>query len=65
MEKYMTMITTCDADVHLISGEVDMVRMKIEKNKWLLTTDGRYVFTRNVVSAWTPSEDEVKGFLDE
>lgn len=65
MEDKVTMITTCDTDVHLIQGDIDLVRMKIDKMKWLLTTDGRYVTTRSVVSAWEPSEDEVKGFLDE
>ena len=65
MEDKVTMIATCDTDVHLIQGDIDLVRMKIDKNKWLLTTDGRYVTTRSVVSVWEPSEDEVKGFLDE
>ena len=65
MEDKVTMITTCDTDVHLIQGDIDLVRMKIDKMKWLLTTDGRYVTTRSVESVWEPSEDEVKGFLDE
>lgn len=65
MQEEVTMITTCDADIHLIPGSVDLVRMKVDNNKWLMTTDGRYVTTRSVVSAWTPDEDEMKGFLDE
>lgn len=64
MSDKMTMITTCDTDVHLIPGDIDMVRMKIDKNKWLLTTDGRYVTTHSVVSAWEPTVEEMKGFID-
>lgn len=60
----LTMITTADTDVHLIEGEIDLVCLKIERNKWLLTTDGHKVLCDKVVSAWVPSEDEVRGFLD-
>lgn len=57
-------ITTVDSDIHAIQGEIDLIRMKIERNRWLLTTDGRYVLCDKVVSAWIPSQEEIEGWLE-
>lgn len=62
-ERSLTMLTTADADIHVIEGEVDLVRMKVDHNKWLLTVDGRYVKSDKVVCVWTPDEDELRGFM--
>jgi hypothetical protein len=62
-ERKYVMVTTVDSDFHLFDGEIDMFRMKVDHNKWLLTTDGRFVRADKVVSAWVPDEDELRGFL--
>lgn len=63
-ERSLTMLTTADADIHVIEGEIDLVRMKVDHNKWLLTVDGRYVKSDKVVCVWTPDEDELRGFME-
>lgn len=63
MDDY-TMITTCDTDIHLIGDSIDTVRLKCERVKWLVTVDGRYVNSANVVSMWTPTEYEIEGFSE-
>ena len=60
----IVLITTTDADIHAIAGEIDLVRMKIERNTWLMTIDGRYVLTDKVVSAWVPTEEELESWLE-
>ena len=62
MDEY-TMVTTADADFHLIEGDVASVRMKVEKNHWLPTMDGRYVQCSQVVAVWTPSKREYDDFM--
>lgn len=59
------MVTTCDTDIHLICDSVDTTRMKCERVKWLVTVDGRYVNTANVVSVWEPTEEQIQGFLED
>lgn len=60
----ITFITTVDSDIHAIAGEIDLVRMKIERNTWIMTTDGRYVLANKVVCAWVPTEEEIEGWLE-
>ena len=60
----VTFVATADSDVHVIAGEIDLVRMKIERNTWVMTIDGRYVKCDKVVSAWVPSVEEIEGWLD-
>lgn len=60
----IVMLTTVDTDIHVVGGEIDLVRMKVERNQWLLTIDGRYVRCNKVVSVWAPDEEELEGFLD-
>lgn len=56
----ITRITTADADVHDIPGDIDLIRRKADNVKWLVTTDGRYVRTAMVVSMWVPTEEEIE-----
>lgn len=60
----VTMLTTVDADVHIISCDLDMARLKVERNKWLLTVDGRMVRTDKVVTLWTPSVEELRSYME-
>jgi len=60
----VTMLTTADADVHVVEGEIDLVRMKVERNKWLLTVDGRLVRTDKVVSVWVPTQEELRSYME-
>lgn len=55
-------ITTCDTDIHAVTGDIDMVRMKVTRNDWIETVDHRYVRTSNIVSIWVPSEDELENY---
>ena len=52
------LVTTADTDIHAIAGELDLVRMKIDHNKWLITLDGRLLKADKVVSVWVPSDEE-------
>lgn len=61
----ITRITTADADIHDIEGEIDLVRMKVERNQWLVSTDGRYVRCDKVVSLWVPGPDEPESIEQE
>ena len=58
-----TMLTTVDTDFHVIDGDIDLVRMKVDHNKWLMTTDGRFVRSDKVVSVWVPSERELDDYM--
>jgi len=60
----ITMLTTVDTDIHVVSGDTDLVRMKVERNTWLVTVDGRYVKSDKVVSVWTPTDDDLEGFKE-
>lgn len=60
----ITMLTTVDTDIHVVNGETDLVRMKVERNTWLVTVDGRYVKSDKVVSVWTPTDDDLEGFKE-
>lgn len=64
MSKSYVMVTTADADIHLIDETIDMARLKVERNRWLLTIDGRYVKTDKVVSVWEPSESELRNYME-
>lgn len=57
--------TTTDSDIHAFEGELDMVRMKAERNKWIETVDGRLVRAGSIVSLWVPDEDELTGYFGE
>ena len=58
------MATTVDTDVHLFRSSIDLMRMKVGNNQWLLTTDGHYVRGDKVVSLWVPSEEELQGWTE-
>lgn len=58
-----TMLTTVDTDFHVIDGDIDLVRMKVDHNKWLMTTDGRFVRSDKVVSVWVPSQQELDDYM--
>lgn len=58
-----TMLTTVDTDFHVVDGDVDLVRMKVDHNKWLMTVDGRFVRSDKVVSVWVPSEQELADYM--
>lgn len=60
----ITMITTADTDVHVVEGDVDMVRLKVKRNDWIATTDGRFVSCDKVVCVWKPTQSELEGFLE-
>lgn len=60
----VTMVTTSDTDIHLVPFDLDMTRLKVERNAWIATTDGRIVRTSHIVSVWTPSELELAGFME-
>lgn len=57
-EQAVTRIATVDQDIHDIEGDIDYVRMKVDRNPWLLTTDGRLVKSDKVVSMWTRTEED-------
>lgn len=63
-DRNTVMLTTADADIHIVEGEIDLVRMKVERNKWLLTIDGHLVRTDKVVSLWEPSEEEMRNYME-
>lgn len=63
MDKKYVMATTVDADIHLFEGEIELTRLKVERNKWLVTVDGRFVKADKIVAVWVPDEDELRGFL--
>ena len=59
-----TLITTVDADIHLVDEPLDMVRMKAAKpNFWIKTIDDRLIKARSIVSIWTPSDFELQTYL--
>ena len=58
----LTMLTTADTDLHLIPDPLDVTRMKVERNQWIMTTDNRLVRCDKVVALWTPTEEEIEGF---
>lgn len=62
-ERKYVMVTTVDSDFHLFDGEIDMFRMKVDHNKWLMTTDGRFVRSDKVVSVWVPSQQELDDYM--
>ena len=57
-EQAITRIATVDQDLHDIEGDLYHVRMKIDRNPWLLTTDGRLVKSDKVVSMWLRTEED-------
>lgn len=57
-EQAITRIATVDQDIHDIEGDIDCVRMKVDRNPWLLTTDGRLVKSDKVVSMWLRTEED-------
>lgn len=63
-EPSVTMLTTVDADIHVIEDDIDLARMKVERNKWLMTIDGRLVRTDKVVSLWEPSQEEMRNYME-
>ena len=63
-ERKLTMLTTVDADIHVLNEDIDLARMKIDYNKWLMTIDGRYVRSDKVVCVWVPDVDELRGFME-
>ena len=65
METEYAMLTTADADFHLIPEGADMVRRRCSKGMWLTTVDGRMVNPALVVSIWTPSQHEVEQFMED
>ena len=60
----LVMLTTADTDVHVVEGNIDLVCMKVARNTWIETVDKRRVRCDKVVSVWTPSEEELEGFLE-
>lgn len=54
--------TTCDTDIHMILGDLDMVRMKVTRNDWIETVDKRLVRTSNIVSIWVPSQEDLDNY---
>ena len=60
----LVMVTTADTDIHVIEGNIDLVCMKLTRNEWIATTDGRRLRCNKVVSVWVPSEEELQGFLE-
>ena len=59
-----TLITTVDADIHLVDEPLDMVRMKAAKpNFWIKTVDDRLVRSDAVVSVWDASDFEVEAYI--
>lgn len=60
----IVLVTTADSDVHAIEGDIDLVRMKIDHNKWLVTIDNRFVRSDKVVSVWVPGAEELQGWLE-
>lgn len=54
--------TTCDTDIHAIPGKLDMVQMKVSRNNWIETIDHRLVRTSNIVSIWTPSQEDLENY---
>lgn len=64
MEGEFTMATTVDADIHLFEGELSLVRMKVERKRWLVTVDDHFVKCDKVVSLWTPAPEEIKGWSE-
>ena len=60
----LVMATTADTDIHVFEGSIDLVCMKLVRNEWIGTIDGRRVRCNKVVSVWTPSEEELEGFLE-
>ena len=63
-EQSVTMLTTVDADIHVIEDDIDLARMKVERNKWLMTIDGRLVRTDKVVSLWEPSQEDMRNYME-
>lgn len=63
-EPEWVMVTTVDTDVHLFKSNIDLMRLKVERNTWLATVDGRFVKSDKVVSVWTPTEEELRGFTE-
>ena len=57
-EQAITRIATVDQDLHDIEGSIDYVRMKVDRNPWLLTTDGRLVKSDKVVSMWLRTDED-------
>ena len=62
-EQPIVFATTADRDIHAFYGEIDLVRMKAERNKWIETVDGRFVRTTGIVSLWIPAPEEIEGYF--
>lgn len=58
------MLTTSDADIHLVEESIEMARMKVERNRWIITVDRRYIKTDKVVSLWKPTEFELRNYME-
>jgi len=61
----LTMGTTVDADIHTFEGDVDLIRMKADRNKWIKTVDGRFVRCSAIVSLWNPTKFEVDRYFEQ
>ena len=62
MPEYV-MVATADHDLHLIEGDMTLVKMKVERKAWLETIDKHLVRCNQVVSIWVPLPEEVEGWM--
>ena len=53
-----------DSYDYLFKCDMDLMRLKVERNKWLLTVDGVYVRASQVVSLRVPDDEEVESYLE-
>lgn len=61
--KYV-MAGATDSYDYLFKCDMDLMRLKVERNKWLLTVDGVYVYAKHVVSLRVPNSEEVQSYLE-
>lgn len=61
----ITLATTMDTDVHAFHGNMNLIRAKVERNDWIMTTDERLVRSNAIVCIWEPTDEELESFMED